>query len=591
MATTPRGMTVTEAYRGFREGRFVVNRTYQRKLVWTLDEKAKFIDSILKGYPVPLILLLQTEDGFYEIIDGMQRLNAIFSFIENEYSLPGELFFDVAEFPTAKEVAEKGLFSIEQGGQKLSRAQCAAILDYQLAVTIFSVTQASAVTDIFGRINSGGKQLSAQEQRQAGVVTPLAGFIRKLATELRGDASAELVNLADMPLVSIDAPSRKLGYGVHADDTFWCKQGVLRTRELRDSVDEQVLADLVASVLLDEPFAASREKFDEAYDVASNLHTELNNRLAAYPESRLAEEIKTTFSVLIETIEAFDPSPNAFRRTVNSSAGGNPVRTPFYAVFMAFFRLVIREQKQPTDAVAIMTALRNVAGRLETDSHHVKSTDRETNIAVVLGLIQGHFVHKEPSLLGHGPGLSLELENSLRRSKIETPRYEFKQGLYSLSPTRGKDPNLVSRIAEIACSMANLGPDSTGYIFLGVANDAADAARIQVLDGVTPIKVGDVLVVGVDREVRLVGQDVETYVRNFVAELRHTALSEPLKTAILGAVDTIEYRGLSVVRVTVHRQKAMSWVGDNAFLREGSETKLASPKQVAAIAQKFQATS
>ncbi len=48
MATTPRGMTVTEAYRSFREDLFIVNRTYQRKLVWTLEEKVKLIDSILK---------------------------------------------------------------------------------------------------------------------------------------------------------------------------------------------------------------------------------------------------------------------------------------------------------------------------------------------------------------------------------------------------------------------------------------------------------------------------------------------------------------------------------------------------------------
>jgi uncharacterized protein with ParB-like and HNH nuclease domain len=58
MATIPRGMTVTEAYRIFRAEKLVVNRTYQRKLVWTLDEKIKLIDSILKGYPIPLFVLL-----------------------------------------------------------------------------------------------------------------------------------------------------------------------------------------------------------------------------------------------------------------------------------------------------------------------------------------------------------------------------------------------------------------------------------------------------------------------------------------------------------------------------------------------------
>jgi len=59
MSITPRGMSVTEAYRTYRSNEFVVNRQYQRKLVWTEEEKAKLIDSILKDFPIPLILLAE----------------------------------------------------------------------------------------------------------------------------------------------------------------------------------------------------------------------------------------------------------------------------------------------------------------------------------------------------------------------------------------------------------------------------------------------------------------------------------------------------------------------------------------------------
>ena len=77
MSITPRGMSLQEAYRNYSEGKFLVNRKYQRKLVWTVDEKEYLIDSIVKDLPIPLILLAQTEDGKLEIIDGLQRLNAI----------------------------------------------------------------------------------------------------------------------------------------------------------------------------------------------------------------------------------------------------------------------------------------------------------------------------------------------------------------------------------------------------------------------------------------------------------------------------------------------------------------------------------
>ena len=586
MAITPRGMSITEAYRAYIDNKFIVNRSYQRKLVWTEAEKVKLIDSILQHYPIPLILLAQTQNGQYEIIDGMQRLNAIFSFIENSFPI-NSMYFDLDEFARAKQAASEGIFEFTDGGDKLPAAKCADILDYQLAVTIFPLSDDANVTNVFGRINSGGKQLSPQEQRQAGVITTFASFVRQLSSELRGDASEEIVNLADMPLVSIEGPTFKLGYGVRAEDTFWCKQGILRAKELRDSLDEQVVADLSISILLDEPFALSREKLDEAYIVDGEFHTDLNNRLAAYPAEQLAREIKTTFSCLIEVVESFNPSPNTFRRTVNPKAGGNPVRTPFYAVFQSFFDLIIRQQKEPNDSAAIMNALESFASKLETTSHHVKSEDRKKNIDLTTGLIQKYFVYTEPPLLTHGAGLSLDFENSLRRSKIETARYEFKQGFLRLSGDRPVETELFNRIAEIACSIANIGPLSYGYIFIGVADRLEHADRIKGLDSINPININNVYVVGIERESKILGMNIEDYVRMIVSELRKTDLSNPLKTDLLSHLDIIQYRNLNVIRINIPPQKEMAWVGEKAFIREHSNTVEATAKQIAEITKKF----
>jgi len=78
-------MTVTEAYRLYRSGNIWVNRKYQIKLICSLEKTEKLIASILKGYPIPLSLLAERPQvqgsGKYEIVDGMQRLNAICGFI------------------------------------------------------------------------------------------------------------------------------------------------------------------------------------------------------------------------------------------------------------------------------------------------------------------------------------------------------------------------------------------------------------------------------------------------------------------------------------------------------------------------------
>jgi uncharacterized protein with ParB-like and HNH nuclease domain len=53
MSVIPQGKPVQAMYREYREGKLLVNRKYQRKLVWTIDEKRALIDSILRATRSP----------------------------------------------------------------------------------------------------------------------------------------------------------------------------------------------------------------------------------------------------------------------------------------------------------------------------------------------------------------------------------------------------------------------------------------------------------------------------------------------------------------------------------------------------------
>lgn len=320
MSIVPRGMTVTEAYRLYRSGHFLVNRRYQRKLIWSIEEKEKLIGSILEGYPIPLILLAERPQiygsGKYEIIDGMQRLNAICGFIENLFTFNNK-YFDINEFSYAKQLADENIFQIAgENTSCLSRKECADILDYQLAVTIYTAMEESDITEVFGRINSSGKHLSNQERRQAGVTTPFAEVVRTIATKLRGDDTPKILNLFEMPQVSIDSKQSQ-GYGIQAEDTLWCKQGILRISQLRDSEDEDMIADISASILLNEPLPRSKERLDDLYNEGNNYFQNIENSLAIYTLDKLEENIVKTFSVLGETIESYSQDNKCLLNIVN----------------------------------------------------------------------------------------------------------------------------------------------------------------------------------------------------------------------------------------------------------------------------------
>jgi hypothetical protein len=589
----PRGMAVQEAYRLYRDNQFLVNRKYQRKLVWTDEEKEKLIDSILKGFPIPLILLAEStkpnDSSKYEIIDGMQRLDAIFSFIENRFSANG-VYFDVSQSARAKQLAQAGEFGFDERLPLLSPKECANYLDYQLAVTIYPTSEEKEITEVFGRINSGGKQLSPQEKRQAGMLNPFAEMTKKIAMELRGDDSKDELNLKDMPEVSIGSKRLNQKYGVRADDTFWCKHGVLSVIQLRNSDDEEIIADIAASILLDEPLARSKERLDRLYDNKDSFFQEIENKLCLYKKEKLAHEIKATFSHLKRIIEHNSGQPNSLRQIV-SPGQNNPIKSSFYAIFMAFFDLLIKQQciPDPDNTAKIIKALTQVSKKIQKSSHFSKTTDRHNNINVVKGLIQPYFIKKEPLFLQHGPGLIIDFENSLRRSRVETSRYEFKQGVLMLDNDRNYNDDVYEKIINTICAIANLGKESTGYIFIGVTNEESDANKIKELYEINPVLVGtNNYVVGIDREVNYLNIKFDSYIDKLLSKIKNSQLSEPLKSLVSTNIDTISYKNdLSVIRITVPPQKEVSFVDTIAFVRKGSSTVQLDAREVLAVSKTF----
>jgi hypothetical protein len=522
-----------------------------------------------------------------EVIDGMQRLNAIFGFIEHGFLLEDKCF-NINEFARARQAAEKKAFEeFPPEVERLSAQQCADMLDYQLAVTIFPGEKNERITDVFGRINSGGKQLSDQERRQAGVLSPFAETVRTLAAEIRGDVSRETLLLSEMPEISIETNRDPHGYALNAADIFWCYEGILRTGDLRESDDEQALADICASILFEEPVEASGEFLDKLYSKESDEYADVNARLAAYGRERLMHDVKSAFSVIRSAIETHDPSRFAFRKLVYPRPTSNAQKSPFYAVFMAFFELMHREGMTPAVGVDIMKDLANLTNRIEIGQKHIKSEDRRSNIKITNGLIRGHFVKADAAALSHGPSLLIDFENSIRRSRTETTRYEFKQGQLRLDDQRTPDPQVIQTIVETICAISNVGPEADGFVYVGIADKADDSERVRQLYKIEPVKFDHVSIVGIDREAKQLGIELDKYMRKIEDGIRQSALTDPLKTQVLTALDVLSYKGMSVVRIRVPKQKQVSFVADDCFIRVGSSTQKATAPQIAAVSNSF----
>ena len=405
-----------------------------------------------------------------------------------------------------------------------------------------------------------------------------ATTVRELAAQIRGDVSSDSLDLASMPEISIDVGGNVQGYGILADDTFWCKQGVLRRSQLRESEDEQFIADLAISILDEQAFGFSGKALDEVYTASSDESRRINNQLAAYGSERLKAEVQATLSLLRDTIESVDPNLNALRRLVHPAGGANPIKTAFYAVFMAYFDLCVRQRKSPVNHVGIMAALTGLQSHLHVSAGAIRAEPRQQNINITKGLIQDYFEDAKPPALLRGAGTTIQLENAIRRSKIETAAFECKQGLLTLGNTRELQAGLLDKIIQTLCGISNIGPDASGgsyvgALFLGVADTEIDKCRIEKLDGVNPKTIGSRYCVGVERELPHLGLDLDRYKQKIVAYISNSGLSPNLKASILANIDCITYKGLSIIALWVLPQRSVSAVDDVVYIREGSSTK------------------
>jgi len=258
--------------------------------------------------------------------------------------------------------------------------------------------------------------------------------VRSLASEIRGDVSREVLPLTEMPTISIDANSIDLGYGVHAEETVWCQQGIMRISDLRDSDDEQFLADIILSVALNTPFAASKLRFDNYYGKGDvDKSDEIEIAIARYGENSLREDIKRVLSLIQEAIKQIvgTQEKNFLSRTLNPKAKGNTVKEPFYSLFMAFYELVVKESKEPFDIREIFNAVNNLASKIEMSST-ITERKRINNISLTKGLIQNYFKPSNATTRSSG-SYALDFVNYLRRSRVESPNYDFKKVFVNVS--------------------------------------------------------------------------------------------------------------------------------------------------------------
>lgn len=143
---------------------------YQRGPVWNTEKKQQLIDTILRGYDIPKFYLRVTDGEYeHEVVDGQQRLRAIWEFYEGKYPL-GEFSNDL---PDEGDLSGKVY-------ENLSSDQQDKILSFTLSITEIDRATENEVRELFLRLQEG-ISLNPAEKRNA-MVGKMRDFIAELAS-------------------------------------------------------------------------------------------------------------------------------------------------------------------------------------------------------------------------------------------------------------------------------------------------------------------------------------------------------------------------------------------------------------------------
>lgn len=194
---------------------------FQRQAnVWDVKRKARLIESILLKIPLPSFYFSEDPDGGYAVVDGLQRLCAVFHFknaaLLNSSTGANLVPLRLKGLQYLKELEGKTFGELDRKFQR-------RISELEITANIIRANTPSAVKfNVFARLNQGGMPLNAQEIRNAIFPGEWRNELRKLAESpsfiAATDGKVRTDRQQDMELVlryialwQLGAPYRRIG--------------------------------------------------------------------------------------------------------------------------------------------------------------------------------------------------------------------------------------------------------------------------------------------------------------------------------------------------------------------------------------------
>ena len=152
-------VSFNELYDMYKNKELTISPDYQRLFRWEEEKQSRFVESLILEMPVPPIFVIETDDGVYELIDGLQRISSYLHFRGERLGETNDDFLELQGCDIVKDLNGLTFDNLPKALQiKIKRS-------FVRMEVIKKESEISLKYHMFKRLNTGGEILSAQEIR------------------------------------------------------------------------------------------------------------------------------------------------------------------------------------------------------------------------------------------------------------------------------------------------------------------------------------------------------------------------------------------------------------------------------------------
>lgn len=152
-------VSFNELYDMYKNKELTISPDYQRLFRWEEEKQSRFVESLILEMPVPPIFVIETDDGVYELIDGLQRISSYLHFRGERLGETEDDFLELHGCDIVKDLNGLTFENLPKALQiKIKRS-------FVRMEVIKKESEPSLKYHMFKRLNTGGEILSAQEIR------------------------------------------------------------------------------------------------------------------------------------------------------------------------------------------------------------------------------------------------------------------------------------------------------------------------------------------------------------------------------------------------------------------------------------------